>query len=393
MSAHTHTAPAVILQASGPNSLGLIRSLGREGVPVIACDHDPRAIGLRSRYARPWHTRDALTDPDGFIEDLLALGRTLPEKGVLFATHDEAVNDIGPREDEVAEFFHRPWSPWATVSAIIDKSHQHAVARSIGFPVPATVEPTDLADALEAARSLRFPLILKPRNAPEFRKRFRTQVFESEDIDQLRRHWELAAPYEPQLSEVIPGGDDRFWTLGSYRGANGERLASFTGHKLRQWPPRFGSSRASEAQWDPDYADRCHAVLDALGYHGISQLETKRDPRDGKDYLIEVNVRSWLWSYLATICGVNLPLAAYLDAIGRPRRWPEGHRGGVRWMIATKHLVGGPREILRGQWTAREFLASLRPPLHDGVFDPRDPKPAAALVRRHAGRIAAKVRR
>ncbi|MGD9696547.1 MAG: hypothetical protein AB7V42_12940 [Thermoleophilia bacterium] len=382
--------PAVVLQASGPNSLGIIRSLGREGVPVIACDHDPRALGLRSRYARPWHTRDALTDPDGFIEDLLALGRTLPQKGVLFATHDEAVTAVGPREDEVGEFFHRPWSPWPVMSRIVDKSHQHAVARSIGFPVPATVEPADLADVEEAGRSLRFPLILKPRQAPEFRRRFRTQVFESTDIGELRRHWELAAPYEPQLSEVIPGGDERIWSLGSYRGANGERLASFTGRKLRQWPPRFGTGRAAEASWDPDYAERGHALLDALGYHGISQLETKRDPRDGRDYLIEVNTRSWLWVGLATLVDVNLPLAAYLDAIGRPRRWPEGHRGNMRWILSTKHLVAGPREIVSGRWTLGEFAASIRPPFHDGVFELRDPRPALALVRRHARRLRVK---
>ena len=43
-------APAVVLQASGPNALGIVRSLGRAGVPVIACDHDPRALGLLSRY-------------------------------------------------------------------------------------------------------------------------------------------------------------------------------------------------------------------------------------------------------------------------------------------------------------------------------------------------------
>ena len=205
---------AVVLQASGPNALGIVRSLGRAGVRVIACDHDPRALGLLSRYVTPAHTADPLTEPDRFVDDLLALGRGEAAGGVLFPTHDEAIATIGPREAEVDAVLARPWSPWGTMQRIIDKGHQHAAARAIGFPVPETIEPEDDADIVAAAAALRFPMILKPRYAPEFRRRFRVQVLEANDGEELRRQWELAAPYRPQLSEVIPGGDDLIWTLG-----------------------------------------------------------------------------------------------------------------------------------------------------------------------------------
>jgi predicted ATP-grasp superfamily ATP-dependent carboligase len=273
------------------------------------------------------------------------------------------------------------------MEAIIDKGHQHAVARSVGFPVPATVTPGDEADLEAAGGELRFPVILKPRHAPEFRRRFRTQVLEAADAEALRRAWDLAAPYDPQVSEVIPGDDSCLWSLGSYRDAAGRPLASFTGRKLRQWPPRFGTARAAESRWDPGLAGRCHELLDALGYHGISQVEVKRDPRDGRDYLIEVNPRSWLWVGLATACGVNLPHACWLDAVGRPRAWPAGHRSGERWMLAGKHLVDSAREIRGGDWSVRPFLRSLRPPITDGVLDVRDPQPALALYERHARRL------
>lgn len=374
--------PAIVLQASGPNALGIIRSLGRAGVRVIACDHDPRALGLLSRYATAAHTADPLADPDGFRADLLALGRAEGAGGVLFATHDEAIAALGPHEGEIDAVFRRPWGPWAAMEPVMDKGHQHETARRIGFPVPATVTPDDDADIAAIARDLRFPLILKPRYSPEFRRRFRAQVLEADDARQLQEAWELAAEYRPQVSEVIPGDDSRLWTLGSYRDASGRPLASFTGRKLRQWPPRFGTARAAEARWDPDLAARGHALLDALAFHGISQVEVKRDARDGRDYLIEVNPRSWLWIGLATAVGVNLPHLAWLDAIGRPSTPPDGHRSGLRWMLSTKHLVGSAREIRRGEWSARAFAASVRPPVIDGVLDPRDPRPALALYTR-----------
>lgn len=386
-------APAVVLQASGPNSVAIIRSLGRLGIPVIACDRDPRALGLLSRYAEPCFTRDALTDPEGFTEDVLALGARLPARGVLFPTHDEAIAALGPHEDRVAQFFHRPWSPWERMRDTMDKSGQHAAARAIGFPVPATVEPTGEDDVVAAASDLRFPVILKPRLSPEFRKRFRTQVLECHDAEELRRNWELAAPYEPQISEVIPGGDDLIWSLGSYRGADGERLASFTGRKLRQYPTRFGTGRCAEAHWDPEYAERCHALLDELRFHGISQLETKRDPRDGRDYLIEVNTRSWLWVGLATAVDVNLPLACYLDAIGQPRQWPEGHRGNLRWVLATRHLGAGVREVMSRRWTVGGLLRTLRPPIREGVWDLRDIRPGVGQTTRQLRALAGKLGR
>jgi hypothetical protein len=56
-------------------------------------------------------------------------------------------------------------------------------------------------------------------------------------------------------------------------------------------------------------------------------------------------------------------------------------------VLLTKHLAGSAGELRRREWSARPFLASLRPPVRDGVFDPRDPRPAFALYERHARRL------
>lgn len=378
-----HDAVAVVLQASGPNALGIIRSLGREGVPVMATDHDPRAMGLRSRHAAEVVLPDPVDHPAEFVDQLAVLGRSLAARGVLYPTHDEAIEAIGPHEARLSEWFDMPWSPWDHLRPYLDKSAQHAAARRIGFPVPATVEPADEADLAGAIAQLRFPVILKPRVDPAgFKRAFGRQVLEAEDADELRRQWDRAAAHAPQVCEVIPGGDDCLWTLGSYRDAAGRPLASFTGRKLRQWPPGFGTARAAEAWWDPGLARRCHALLDEMGFHGISQVEVKRDPRDGRDYLIEVNPRSWLWISLATEVGVNIPLAAYLDATGRPRTWPEGHRSDVRWVLSARHLPATVAEVRGRRWGRGAAASTVRPPVVDGVISINDPLPGVGQVRR-----------
>ncbi len=387
------TAPdaiAVVLQASGPNALGIIRSLGRQGIPVVATDRSPGALGMLSRYARPHVMRDPVDDPAGFVADLEALGRALPAPGVLFPTHDEAIEAIGPHEAMLGAWFRMPWSPWEHLAPFLDKSAQHAAARRIGFPVPATVEPADEGDVRAAIGQMRFPVVLKPRvNPAGFKATFGRQVLQADDADELLRQWDRAAPHLPQVSEVIPGGDDHLWTLGSYRDAQGRPLASFTGHKLRQWPAGFGTARAAEAWWDPSLAARGHALLDEMGFHGISQVEVKRDARDGRDYLIEVNPRSWLWISLATHCGVNIPEAAFLDAAGRPRTWPEGHRSDVRWVLSARHLPATAGELRRGRWGRSAAVQSLRPPVIDAVWSLSDPRPGMHQARRMATRRAA----
>ena len=125
---------------------------------------------------------------------------------------------------------------------------------------------------MAAARSLRFPVILKPRSAPEFRRRFHRQVLEARNLEELRRLWEPAAPYRPQLSEVIPGGDELIWTLGSYRDAAGRPRPRSPGASCASGRPASERGRSAEARWDPALAARGHRLLDALGFHGISQL-------------------------------------------------------------------------------------------------------------------------
>ena len=82
------------------------------------------------------------------------------------------------------------------------------------------------------------------------------------------------------LQEFVAGGDDCLWTLGTYVSAEGEALACFSGRKLRQTREHMGSARVGEAVWDEEVVESGLALLRALRFHGIAQVEWKRDPRD-----------------------------------------------------------------------------------------------------------------
>jgi predicted ATP-grasp superfamily ATP-dependent carboligase len=76
--------PAVVL-GLGQNGLATVRSLAREGVPVIGIDRDLRQYTARTKYCRKVLCPD-FKRGEGVIQVLREIGEKLPYKGVLFTS-------------------------------------------------------------------------------------------------------------------------------------------------------------------------------------------------------------------------------------------------------------------------------------------------------------------
>jgi D-aspartate ligase len=362
---------AVVAEVAWVNGLAAIRSLGRRGLRVLALDHRPYALGFRSRYAEPRLAPDPLDDEEGFIAALRSVAEETDDVLPVFPTHDEHVNAIARHADSLSARYRFPFPSWEVLERIQSKRHQLETAEAAGLPVPRTFHPSSRDEALAAGDELGFPVLVKPSANVGFRRSHRRQLFRCENATELDRAYEAAAPHEPMVQELIPGGDEELYTLGSYVSRDGEALGLFTGHKLSQTRGFMGSARVGEARWVDEVAEQGLTFLRALGFHGISQVETKRDPRDGRFKLMEINPRLWQWHSLAAACGVDLPYIAYRDLVGDPLPAARMHGDGKRWAITL--MAGKP-------------LALERPPYVDAVFARDDPKPALVQLGRFANR-------
>jgi D-aspartate ligase len=360
---------AVVAEVGWVNGLGAVRSLGRRGLRVIAVDHRPWALGLRSRYAEAFLGPDPVADEEGFIRLLHALAEKLEAPAPIFPTHDEHLNAIAKHLDELDGRFLCPFPDWKTLERVQSKRHQLEQAEALGLASPHTAHPGSAAEARAAADDLTYPVLVKPSDNVVFKRLYRRQAFLCENGSEVEHAYDLAESFEPMVQEFIPGGNEHLWTLGSYLAADGEALAVFSGRKLRQTHGWMGSARVGESAWDDEVVDSGLRLLRALGFHGISQVEWKRDPRDGLLKLIEVNPRLWQWHGLASACGVDIPWIAYRDLVGdRPapaRMEVEGKRWAISFMFGTKNGI-------------------QRPPYVDGVFALDDPAPALLQVYRLA---------
>jgi D-aspartate ligase len=380
------TPPAVVLQSSFANGLGVIRDLGREGVPVLALDPNPRSLGFLSRYAAGVSVPDPARDEEAFVAGLEALGRELAERPVVFPTHDEYVWAVSRHADRLEPLFRVPFSGWGTMRRVADKEEQLRAAWRAGVDTPRTVFVRSPADLDGEARQLAYPAIFKPVESLAFKRRFGRPVLRiaaPADLADVYRRVDDCGTL--MLQEIVPGGDDALFTVGSYLDVASEPLAVFTGRKLRQHPRDFGTARFAEAVWIDELAEIGLRLLRELRYHGVSQVEFKRDPRDGRFRLMEVNARHWLWHSLAAACGVNLSYVAYRDAVGRPL--VAGRQRDGRWMLGLHDLPDSLRETLRGELSLHEWARSLRGTRSDGVYSLTDPLPGLTATLRLGWRL------
>ncbi len=370
------TPPVVVVPVSTGIGLGILRDLGRLGVPAIAMDSQPRSIGLASRYAMPCMCRDPRYDEEALIEDLERLGAALPQRAVLFPGFDDEVWAISRHADRLERYYIVPLARWEVMQRLADKELQMKAAWKAGVDTPKTYFVHGPDDLEAAAAEVPFPALFKPLRHQEMRRRFGVKVITMPTVEHLARGYEKGRVCGPlMLQEIVPGDDRDFYTFGAYHDASSRPLGVFVSRKVRQHPRGFGESRIAESCWVDEVADDSLRLLRELSFHGVSGTEFKRDPRDGRLKLMEVNARHWLHHSLATAAGVNLSLIAYSDALGRPIEGAK-QTDGVRWLDFPREARDSLSELVRREMNIETFLSGLRNARVDAVYSTDDPAPA-----------------
>jgi D-aspartate ligase len=349
---------AAVIGVGWTTGLDAIRALGRLGAPVLAIDPRPSAHGFRSRYAIPTLC-PPVEQEEELIDFLVRLGDGFNTPAPIFPTSDEYLNTLAKHRDQLGNRYRYPFPTWDVLEPIQGKRHQVETAIAAGVPVPQTSdEPTE---------KYGFPVLVKPSSPQGFRARFGVQAFRCRTPAELAEAYDKCLPFDPLVQEFIPGGDDELYTFGGVVSEDGRPLAKFSGRKLRQTPPVVGTCRIGESVWVDDVVDQGLALLRALRFQGVAQVEFKRDHRDGRYKLIEVNPRLWQWHGLTGHVGVDVTQISYLHLLGADLEETTMQHVRKRWVTTFR---GDTRPML------------VRPPYVDAFLALDDPKPAAVQVYR-----------
>jgi predicted ATP-grasp superfamily ATP-dependent carboligase len=193
------------------------------------------------------------------------------------------------------------------------------------------------------------------------------------------------------VQQMVLGPDENHVDYLSLTNRDGTRLAEFTARKLRLTPPHFGMGCLVESTRDTELVREGRRVIDALGYWGMAGVNFKRDARDGRLYLFEVNPRFLVWIGLPIAAGVDFAWLYYRMARGDPTEGPGEYRLGRRWCNFGRDLDGLGTYLRDGTWTVPRWMASVSPPLTTAFFALDDPAPGIVGSVRLATRLMRRV--
>ena len=348
-----------------PPGMAFIRSLGRAGIPVVACSARPAAAGRLSRHATAWRRCPPVHDSDRFIDFLTrqigsgAIDLVAPTSDWVMFCVAEAIDRLGRHHDDVGH------PDPERVRTCLVKDRFAAAFDRCGFPSPPSGVPTSWRDALRLADEIGYPVVLKPRT--------HVGIGTHRGVV-IHTPAELRAAYGPFVSGLehravhhrVPGLClplmQRYYDVGtidivSISGclAGGEVLALHHSRKVSQAPARLGVGSMFEAIGpQPFTAAAVEAVRSVLG-SGIFELEVLVERATGAHHAIDLNPRGFGQMTLDIATGHDLPHLWYQSVTGtplaevapiarRPRIWHDGVSSYARLAVG---VARGPARIKR----------------------------------------------
>jgi D-aspartate ligase len=359
--------------------LGIIRSLGRRGVPICVVD-DEHSIGRFSRYATHAVKVSDLRDEDRTVTTLIAIGRRLGLEGwVLYPTREETVAALSRNRAALSEMFRVPTADWEAVRWAWDKRNTYLLAGWLAIPAPRTWYPNDASDLSRI--DLEPPFVVKPAVKEDFLYATKAKAWRANSPEELRIRFEQAAqlvrPGEVMIQELIPGDGCRQFACGAFV-KDGEMVATMSARRRRQHPPEFGRASTFVETVDiPELEQLSARFFSAIRYSGLGELEYKLDPRTDEFKLLDFNARTWGYHTLGLAAGVDFPYLQFADQIGEPVT-PGRARVGTRWIRWVTDLPTAVTEIRHDRLGLRAYLRSLASADTEAVFSRDDPLPTVA---------------
>ena len=375
MNSFPRNKPGAIVIGGDYRGLGVVRSLGRRGIPVWVLT-DEHILAAQSRYCRRrfnWPRRG----PEQ-IRLLLELAEILGASGwTLFPTGDEAAAFISRNHSTLRDAFVLTTPPMETFRWTCDKASMHQVADRVNVPHPATFIASNRSE-LEL-HDFTFPVILKPSNKHRPSRFTRDKAWLATNRAELSTRYDDACsmldPKFIMVQELLPLSANSEFSFAALV-SDGLPIASLVARRTRQYPIVFGkSSSFVQAIEEPEVEHLAVKLLRAMRFSGLVEVEFKRDVRDSTLKVLDVNARVWGWHTLGARAGVDFAYLAWRFANGLSVARERG-RSGVAWVRATTDLLALGQYLRTRQLSLRSYLRSLHAPLEFAIWAKDDPIPS-----------------
>jgi D-aspartate ligase len=335
------SVPALVLKVGQypvhSGGLGVIRTLGRLGVPVYAITEPGLTPAVASRYctaAFVWHATGH-EEPAQLVDQLRGVGDSIGRPTVVIPVDDEAAVLVAEHQAELSPGFLFPRVQPRLPRKLASKPGLFDLCIAHGVPAPVSETPVTFEEAGDFAVTATYPVVVKNAEVWERRRRpvvpGTTIVRSEEDLlalltrpppdllpDSQRRQPRSESP-GVILQEYIPPEHSEDWIVHLYSGADSASRVLFTGRKIRSWPPNAGVTACAYSVANSQLAEIAERFCDQIGFLGIADLDVRLDLRDGRYKLVDFNPRTGnQFRLFESESGVDVVRAQHLDLTGRP---------------------------------------------------------------------------
>lgn len=208
-------------------------------------------------------------------------------------------------------------TPAADFKVAINKNQLAAELKKIGVPVPIHAPINSQEDIIDFTSKTGFPVLLKPT-----RSSFGWGIKKFDALEPLLAHFSKNNLYQQEyiLQQFIIGSDINCNVLCQ----NGKVIC----HSIQESPVRFGVnfSPHDTIKFGPDIQviSEVSRVMSRFNWHGIANIDIRRDHKTKQIYILEINGRYW-GSVIGSLkrAGLNFPDIAAHYALGESIGIPE----------------------------------------------------------------------
>ena len=317
--------------------VGVIRTLGRAGVPVYAVTEDGVTPASTSRYLTGQVKLSSGGEPDqsALLDRLIEVIDGLPARPMLVCTDDEAAVLVAEGATALTGRAIFPVVPPELPRQLSSKHGLYEICQRYGVPTPATSSVSTGDDLETALANMTLPVVVKQADSWSRLTRpvvtgstvLRTAV----DVGRLRAafdRWPEGSPVIVQ--EYLPDDDAEDWFVHGYCTASSSVAPVFTGRKYWSWPPRTGMTAYARTESNEELERAVRDLCRRIGYRGIFDTDWRYDRRTGTYHLLDFNPRvGGQFRMFEDDGGVDVVRAMHLDLSGRasdPGRQVVGER-------------------------------------------------------------------
>ena len=358
-------------------TLGIVRSLGRLGVPVYAIVEDRLAPVVMSRYLAGAFVRDSRDqDPERLLSSLAHIRKQLCCPAILLPTDDAAAVFVDQHAGILEKTYIIPPMPKGLARQLTNKRDLYFLCKSIGVPCPGAALPQSFHDVHDFIQRATFPVVVKAADSRRLAKNARGTSIVRTPSQLLAIYRQAETPESPNLmfQEYIPDSCAEDWIFHGYCNPQTDNLVAFTGRKLRSFPPFAGITTLGTSVVNDSLRRQAEKFLGEIAYAGIVDLDYRFDRRDGQYKLLDFNPRIGAnFRMFEDHAGLDVARALYLDLTGQ--QVIPGPAKSRTFIVESYDLFAASSYIRHGQLTFREWWQTLKGRREFAWFSLIDPMP------------------